>query len=92
MSADNKNRDWRIFELLYFRLLKHYELMLKKQHLARMIYEIKDQTIKLIDSTIINLCLSKHLNVGLTSKNFGLFVIYKEDENKVIEIITNQLD
>lgn len=58
MSDGNKKRDWRIFELLYFRLLKHYELVLKKQHLGRVIDEIKDQTIKLIDSTTISLCLS----------------------------------
>lgn len=58
MSDGNKKRDWRIFETLYFRLLKHYEGVLKKQHLGRVIDEIKDQTIKLIDSTTISLCLS----------------------------------
>ena len=58
MSDGNRKRDWRVFETLYFRLLKHYEGVLKKQHLSRVIEEIKDQTIKLIDSTTISLCLS----------------------------------
>jgi len=58
MSDGNKKRDWRVFESLYLRLLKHYEGVLKKQHLSRVIDEIKDQTIKLIDSTTISLCLS----------------------------------
>ena len=58
MSDGNKNRDWRIFELLYFRLIKHYESMLKARHLSKVIDEIKDQTIKIIDSTTISLCLA----------------------------------
>jgi hypothetical protein len=58
MSDGNKKRDWRIFEALYLRLLKHYESSLKTQHLGRVIDEIKDQAIKLIDSTTISLCLS----------------------------------
>ncbi len=58
MSDGNKNRDWRIFELLYFRLIKHYECILKARHLSKVIDEIKDQSIKIIDSTTISLCLS----------------------------------
>lgn len=58
MSDGNKKRDWRIFERLYFKLLKHYEGVLRNQKLEGIIDEIKDQTIKLIDSTTISLCLS----------------------------------
>jgi hypothetical protein len=58
MSDGNKNRDWKIFETLYFRLLKHYEAILKTRHLGNVIEEIKHHTIKLIDSTTISLCLS----------------------------------
>ena len=58
MSDGNKKRDWHVFESLYYRLLSHYKTVLKKHHNAHIIKEIKDKSIKLIDSTIISLCLS----------------------------------
>lgn len=58
MSDGNKNRDWRVFESLYYRLLKHYEGVLSKQHQSHVIEEIKSQKIKIIDSTTISLCMS----------------------------------
>jgi hypothetical protein len=58
MSDGNKKRNWKIYETLYYRLIKHYERILMTQHQARIIEEIKDQRIKIIDSTTISLCLS----------------------------------
>jgi len=58
MSDGNKNRDWRVYETLYYRLLKHYERILSTKHISKIIEEIKDQKIKIIDSTTISLCLS----------------------------------
>ncbi len=58
MSDGNKNRDWRVFEHLYNRLLSHYQLVLKKHHKSHMIKEIKGKVVKLIDSSTISLCLS----------------------------------
>ena len=58
MGCGNKQRDWKVFETLYYRLLKHYERVLENQNNRQIIDEIKDQNIKLIDSTTISLCLS----------------------------------
>lgn len=58
MSDGNKKRNYQAFETLYFKLLKHYERVLAKQHKSHIIEEIKGQRIKLIDSTTISLCLS----------------------------------
>ena len=58
MSDGNRNRDWRVFESLYYRLLRHYEGVLSKQYQAHVIAEIKSQKIKIIDSTTISLCIS----------------------------------
>ena len=58
MSDGNKKRDWRTFESLYYRLLSHYSTVLKKQHCSHIIEEIKDKSIKLIDSSVISLCLA----------------------------------
>ena len=58
MSDGNKKRDWQVFESLYYRLLSHYKSVLKKHHNTHIIKEIKDKSIKLIDSSVISLCLS----------------------------------
>jgi len=58
MGTGNKNRTYRVFEGLYFRLLSHYKHTLKLRYQSHVIEEIKHHTIKLIDSTTISLCLS----------------------------------
>lgn len=58
MSDGNKNRDWKVFESLYHKVLKHYERVLSKQHQSHIIKDIKGMRIKIIDSTTIGLCLS----------------------------------
>lgn len=58
MSDGNKKRSYKVFEMLYYRLLTHYGAILSKRHQAHIITEIKDRSIKLIDSTVISLCLS----------------------------------
>lgn len=58
MSDGNKKRNWKVYESLYYKLLKHYDRVLKSENQRHIIEEIKDHSIKLIDSTIISLCLS----------------------------------
>ena len=58
MGTGNKNRSYKVFEGLYFRLLSYYKHTLKLHYQSHIIEEIKHHTIKLIDSTTISLCLS----------------------------------
>ena len=58
MSDGNKKRSYKVFETLYNRLLSHYGHILSKSHQRHIIEEIKNRNIKLIDSTVISLCLS----------------------------------
>lgn len=58
MSDGNKKRDYQVFETLYYRLLKHYQSVLKNQNGRILIEEIKDHNIKLIDSSTVSVCLS----------------------------------
>ncbi|NOQ73066.1 MAG: IS4 family transposase [Crocinitomix sp.] len=58
MSDGNKKRSYKVFETLYNRLLTHCGHILSKSHQRHIIEEIKDRNIKLIDSTVISLCLS----------------------------------
>lgn len=57
MSDGNKNRDYKVFEGLYHRLLSYYRETLKTRHQSHVIEEIKNHNIKLIDSTTVSLCL-----------------------------------
>ncbi len=51
MSNGNKNRSYIMFESLYHGPLTHYAHLLSKRHESHIIKEIKDHSIKLIDST-----------------------------------------
>jgi hypothetical protein len=58
MSDGNKNRTYNIFESLYYSLLSYHKYALKSNYQSHIIEEIKNETIKLIDSTTISLCLA----------------------------------
>ena len=48
MSDGNKNRDWKVFESLYYRLLSHYKSVLKQHHSTHIIKEIKGDLICIV--------------------------------------------
>jgi len=58
MSDGNKKRNYQVYEALYYQTLRHYEKILSKAHKKIIIEELKNKTIKIIDSTIISVCLS----------------------------------
>ncbi len=58
MSDGNKNRDSKVFESLYYRLISYHKHHLKASYQSTVIEEIKNHNIKLIDSTSISLCLN----------------------------------
>jgi hypothetical protein len=58
MSDGNKKRDYRVFEDTYYQLINHYRQTLTDKRDRQVIEEIKNETIKLIDSSTVSLCLS----------------------------------
>jgi hypothetical protein len=58
MSDGNKNRDYRVFEDIYYQLIKHYRQSLTNSRDRAIIEEVKNETIKLIDSSTVSLCLN----------------------------------
>ena len=58
MSYGNKNRDYRVFEDIYYQLIKHYGRTLTDLRDKAVIEEVKNETIKLIDSSTVSLCLN----------------------------------
>lgn len=89
MSDGNKKRDWRVFESLYYRLLSHYKTVLKKHHNTHIIKEIKDKSIKLIDSSVISLCLSMFDWAEFRTAKGGVKVHTVWDDLQMIPEIVN---
>jgi IS4 transposase len=89
MSDGNKKRDWKVFESLYYKLLNHYERVLKSKSERSVIKEIKDQTIKLIDSTTISLCLSMFDWAKFRTAKGGLKIHTSWDDNLQIPDLIN---
>ena len=58
MSDGNKNRDYRVFEDMYYQLIRYYGRTLTDTRDRAVIEEVKNETIKLIDSSTVSLCLN----------------------------------
>lgn len=58
MSDGNSKRDWRVFENIYHELVKYYKNVFTKQPGYQEIAEIDGKSIKLVDATIMSVCLS----------------------------------
>jgi len=89
MSDGNKNRDWRVFESLYNRLLSHYKSVLKLHHNTHIIKEIKGKTIKLIDSSTISLCLAMFDWAEFRTAKGGIKLHTSWDDHLMIPDVVN---
>jgi hypothetical protein len=89
MSDGNKKRDWRVFENLYNRLLSHYKSVLKKHHDTHIIEEIKNKSVKLIDSSTISLCLSMYDWAEFRTAKGGIKLHTSWDAHMMIPEIVN---
>ncbi len=57
MSDGNRKRSYKVFESLYYKLLSYYGGILRSKHQSTIIEEVRNKTIKIIDSTTVTLCL-----------------------------------
>jgi len=58
MSDGNENRSWKVFENIYFSLVRHYSNIFRRTPNYKVIKEIEGTAVKLVDSSTISLCLS----------------------------------
>lgn len=58
MSDGNEKRKWQVFESLFKELLDYYGRMFRRTDGYKVIEELKNKKISIIDSTTISLCLS----------------------------------
>jgi hypothetical protein len=57
MSDGNEQRNWKVFEYIYFELIRYYKGVFSKQEAYKEIAEIEGRSIKLIDATVMSVCL-----------------------------------
>jgi hypothetical protein len=89
MSDGNKNRDWHVFESLYYRLLSHYNSVLKKHRNTYILKEIKSKVVKLIDSSMISLCLAMFDWAEFRTAKGGIKLHTSWDYNLMIPDVVN---
>ncbi len=58
MSDGNSKRDWRVYEYIYHEVVKYYKNIFIQQSGYKEILEIEGKSIKLVDATIMSVCLN----------------------------------
>jgi len=89
MSDGNSKRDWRGFEHIYFELVKYYKNIFSKQDGYNEIKEIQGKSIKLIDATIISVCLKLFNWAKYRTAKGGIKIHTSLDEKTLLPDIVN---
>lgn len=89
MSDGNENRCWKVFESIYFSLVGYYANVFIKTPNYKVIKEIEGRAVKLVDSTIISLCLSLFNWAKFRTAKGGLKIHTCLDEAKMIPEMIN---
>lgn len=84
MSDGNAKRDWQVFEKLYFDLLGHFSTLFSKQPEYKVIKEIKGKHIKLVDASIMSVCLNLFPWAKFRTAKGGIKMHVSLDEAKMI--------
>lgn len=89
MCDGNAKRDYRVFEYLYLSLCKYYKAQLSKRPEYKEIEEIQGKHIKIIDATIMSVCLSLFSWAQYRTAKGGIKAHVSLDERSMIPDIIN---
>ena len=89
MSDGNAKRDYRVFEDLYYSLCKHYKHQLRMRPEYKVIEEIQGMHIKIIDATIMSVCLKLFPWAKYRTAKGGIKAHVSLDEVSMIPDIVN---
>lgn len=89
MSDGNANRDWRVYEHIYFELVKYYKNVFSKQPGYQEITEIEGKSIKLVDATIMSVCLNLFDWAEYRTAKGGIKIHTSLDEKSLLPDIIN---
>ena len=89
MSDGNAQRDWKVFEHIYFELIKYYKGVFSKQQGYKEIAEIEGKSIKLIDATVMSVCLRLFDWAKYRTAKGGIKIHTSLDEKTLLPDIIN---
>jgi hypothetical protein len=89
ISDGNYKRNYQVFEAIYYGLLKHFSSSLQRTAGYKTIEEVKNYSIKIIDSTIISVCLSLFSWAKYRTAKGGIKVHVSLDESCMLPDIIN---
>jgi len=89
MSDGNAKRDYRVYEHLYLSLCKHFKAELSQRAEYKVIKEIEGKNIKIIDATIMSVCLSLFCWAEYRTAKGGIKAHVSLDERSMIPDIIN---
>ena len=89
MSDGNQKRDYRVFEHLYLSLCKHFKSELSQRSEYKVIKEIEGKHIKIIDATIMSVCLNLFSWAEYRTAKGGIKAHVSLDEQSMIPDIIN---
>ena len=89
MGDGNAKRDFRVFEDLYYRMCKYYKQQLRMRPEYKVIKEIEGKYIKIIDATIMTVCLKLFSWAEYRTAKGGIKAHVSLDEISMIPDIIN---
>lgn len=89
MSDGNAQREWKVFEHIYLELVKYYKGVFSKQSGYNEIAEIEGRSIKLIDATVMSVCLNLFDWAKYRTKKGAIKVHTSLDEKTLLPDIIN---
>jgi len=89
MSDSHKKRDWQVFQSLYMGLLEHYSGLYNKRKEYKVIEQVKGKHIKLVDATIMSVCLNLFPWAEFRTAKGGMKVHVSLDEAQMIPEMIN---
>jgi len=89
MSDGNEQRDWRVYEHIYFSLIKHYCEIFRKTKDYKVIKDLEGKTIKIVDATTISVCLNLFSWAKFRTAKGGIKIHTCLDEAKMIPDMIN---
>jgi Transposase DDE domain/Domain of unknown function (DUF4372) len=89
MSDGNAQRDWKVYEHIYFELIRYYKGVFSKQPGYKEIAEIEGQSVKLVDATIMSVCLSLFSWAEYRTAKGGIKIHTSLDEKTLLPDIIN---
>lgn len=89
MSDGNAKRDYHVFEDLYYSLCNYYKQQLGRRPEYKVIEEIKNKNIKIIDATIMSVCLKLFPWAKFRTAKGGIKAHVSLDEASMMPDIVN---